>query len=162
MFEIIYVPKGLFWADKQQEGHLWSIYHHVTKKSEITEYGFQTKLNKNIGISSSSGFINIHGLYHVQIFHGSIIWHRFTLCQICGFLGYCFLEKSVFGPHIQTHKLKREIFILWNQTCSHLQWWFIKEKYMASHRMVKCTLAFAFPVWNNHKTHLKTNSTIKT
>lgn len=26
MFEIVYLPKGLFWADKQQEGHLWSIY----------------------------------------------------------------------------------------------------------------------------------------
>jgi len=86
--------------------------HYVARKSEISEYGFQTKLNKNIGISLSSGFININGLYHMQFFHGSIIWHSFMLCQICGFLGYCFLEKSVFGTHIQTHKLKREIFIL--------------------------------------------------
>lgn len=26
MFEIVYLSKGLLWADKQQEGHLWSIY----------------------------------------------------------------------------------------------------------------------------------------
>lgn len=31
------------------------------------------------------------------------------LCQICGFLGYCFLQKSGFGTHIQTHKLKKQI-----------------------------------------------------
>lgn len=114
MFEIVYLPKDLFWAGKQQEEFLWSTHHYVTKKSEITEYGSQSKLNKNIGISSSSGFININGLYHMQFFHGTIIWHSFMLCQICGFLGYCFLEKFGFGTHIQTHKLKREIFILWN------------------------------------------------
>lgn len=43
--------------------------HYVAKKSEISEYGFQTKLNKNIGISLSSGFININDLYHMQFFH---------------------------------------------------------------------------------------------
>lgn len=72
------------------------------------------KLNKNIGMSSRSGFININGPYHLQFFHGSIIWHCFMLCRICGFLDYCFLEKSGFGTHIQTHKLEREIFTLWN------------------------------------------------
>lgn len=88
------------------------IHHYVPKNPEITEHGFQTKLNKNIGISLSSGFININGLYHLQFFHGSIIWHSFVLCQICGFLDYCFLEKSGFGTHIQTHKLERKIFTL--------------------------------------------------
>lgn len=40
--------------------------HYVAKKSEISEHSFQTKLNKNIGISLSSGFISINDLYHMQ------------------------------------------------------------------------------------------------
>lgn len=54
--------------------------HYVAKKSEISEHSFQTKLNKNIGISLSSGFISINDLYHMQFFHESIIWHSFMLC----------------------------------------------------------------------------------
>lgn len=78
------------------------IHHYVPKNPEITEHGFQTKLNKNIGISSSPGFININGLYHFQFFHGSIIWHSFMLCRICGVLDYCFLKNLVLA-HTYKH-----------------------------------------------------------
>lgn len=112
-FEIVYLPKVLFWVDKQQEGHLWSIQYYVTKESEISECGFQTMLNKNIGIYLSLGFINVNGRYHVQFFHGSIIWHSFMLCQICGFLDYCFFRKFCFWHrHTNTQIEKGNIYIM--------------------------------------------------
>lgn len=88
------------------------IHHYVPKNPEIIEHDFQTKLNKNIDTTSSSGFININGLYRLQFLHWSITWHSFMLCRTCGFLEYCFLEKYGFGTQIQTHKLEREIFTL--------------------------------------------------